>query len=112
MTITPLAGNPINVHCPVSTITYPVIKKMLIGDMYMAPKEVILNSMEDQYFCDRFDMQNYTGTHIVRAGGGIFSLGGVWENNVYSTRICYRGNVTEYTDPQTFLALTAVDPAN
>jgi hypothetical protein len=112
MTITPLAGNPVTVQCPVSTITYPVIKKMLIGDIYMAPKEVIFNSMEDQYFCDRFDMQNYTGTHIVRAGGGIFSLGGVWENNEYSTRICYRGNITEYTDPQTFLALTAVDPAN
>ena len=112
MTITPLAGNPVTVQCPVSTITYPVIKKMLIGDMYMAPKEVILNSMEDQYFCDRFDIQYYTGSHIVRAAGGIFSLGGVWENNVYSTRICYRGNVTEYTDPQTFLALTAVDPAN
>lgn len=112
MTITPLTGNPVTVQCPVSTITYPVIKKMLICDMYMAPKEVIFNSMEDQYFCDRFDMQSYNGTHIVRAGGGIFSLGGVWENSAYSTRICYRGNVTEYTDPQTFLALTAVAPAN
>lgn len=112
MTITPLAGNPVTVQCPVSTITYPVIKKMLIGDMYMAPKEVIFNSMEDQYFCDRFDMQSYNGTHIVRAVDGIFSLGGVWKKNEYSTRICYRGNVTEYTDPQTFLLLTAVDPAN
>lgn len=112
MTITPLAGNPVTVQCPVSTITYPVIKKMLIGDIYMAPKEVIFNSMEDQYFCDRFNIQNYTGTHIVRAGGGIFSLGGVWENNAYSSRICFRGQITEYTNPAEFLALTAVDPAN
>lgn len=113
MTITPLTGNPVTAQCPVSTIIWPVIKKMLIGDMYMAPKEVISNSMEDQYFCDMFDMQNYPhGTHISRAGGGIFSLDGVWENNAYSSRICFRGQITEYDDPAEFLALTAVDPAN
>jgi hypothetical protein len=114
MTINLLDGNTINVQCPVVPTpgdTTPMIEKMQIGDLYMAPKKYLWSS-DKKYFCDAYDMRNYNGNNVVRSVDGIFSLGGVWGNAAYPTRICYRGDVTEYTNPQTFLNLTAVDPAN
>ena len=115
-TITPRTGNPITIQGPsTSHSEKAVIKEMAIGDLYMAPTEDIY-PYKNEYFCDEYLRRSGEG-YVERAayGGGIFSLNTIGAGGVPTSpsRICFRGeSVTVYTDPQTFLALTAVDPAN
>lgn len=114
ITITPKTGNPITIQGPLASGSGPVIKKMIFGDLYMAPSEVSY-PYKDEYFCDKYLIRTGNG-YVQRSKyeGGIFSLETMGGGGLTTSpsRICYRGDVTEYTDPQTFLALTAVDPAN
>lgn len=114
ITITPKTGDPITIQGPLASGSGPVIKKMIFGDLYMAPSEVSY-PYKDEYFCDKYLIRTGNG-YVQRSNyeGGIFSLETMGGGGLTTSpsRICYRGDVTEYTDPQTFLALTAVDPAN
>ena len=115
-TITPRTGNPITIQGPAANHSEKsTIKEMAIGDLYMVPTEDIY-PYKNEYFCDEYLRRSGEG-YVERAayGGGIFSLNTIGAGGIPTSpsRICFRGeSVTEYTSPQEFLNLTAVDPAN
>jgi hypothetical protein len=103
-----------------------MIKKMAFDPDVpcMVPTEAEYSNDYQQGFCDAVEWVNSNVDKFALRGGigsipgsGLFALN-VKENpstmnqNV-TTRLCFRGeSVTIYRDPQEFLALTAVDPAN
>lgn len=97
----------------------PVIQNMLMqaNPLLMMPQgEQADNTNYSTHFCSAIDLQTASG-YMCRGyggeGGGIFSMGVCGTDEQVGTRLRFRGeSVTVYDDPQEFLALTAVDPAN
>jgi hypothetical protein len=98
----------------------PVIKNMLMqaNPLLMIPQgEQPYDTNYNTHFCSAIDLQAASGGYMCRGyggeGGGIFSLGICGTDEQVGTRLRFRGeSVTVYENPQEFLALTAVAPAN
>lgn len=96
----------------------PVIQNMLMqaDPLLMIPQgEQPVNTDYGTHFCSAIDLQTASG-YICRGyggeGGGIFSMGICGTDEQVCTRLRFRGESVTVNDPQAFLALTAVDPAN
>lgn len=107
------------IQIPVSAINNaadPVIQNMLMqaDPLIMVPQGSQLENFNyHTYFCNAVDfgIRNFVLRGRGGYGGGITWIGLGTMGNV-SARLCYHGSTLVYIDPQDFLSLTAVDPAN